>query len=134
MIINADITIYNRKTNKETHFDEWKRTVIKGVHYFVDNKVTVGEKGLFSADVHKIRIPGDIESANQYLPASEYLQVEDREKYWTIRNDDIVVRGVCNIDIEKPADLKAQGIEYCKIVSWSDNRRGMTPHWRIGGE
>lgn len=134
MIANADITIYNRKTNKETRLDEWKRTVIKGVHYFVDNKVTVGEKGMFSADVHKIRIPEEVEVADKYLSPDKYLTVEDRTQYWTLRNDDIVVRGVCNIDIEKPADLKAQGIEYCKIVSWSDNRRGMTPHWRIGGE
>ena len=73
MITNANITIYNRKTNKETRLDEWKRTVIEGVHYFVENKVTVGEKGLFSADIHKIRIPETVpshlfESVMWYFP------------------------------------------------------------------
>ena len=57
MLTNADITIYNRKFDKKTGFDLWNRTVIRDVHVYVDHKVSVGDTGLNSADVYKIRIP-----------------------------------------------------------------------------
>lgn len=133
MIANADITIYNRRYDKTTRLDTWHRTIIKGVHFYVDNKVSVGDGGLNSADVYKIRIPEDAECAKSYIPEEEYENV-DEAFYWTLREDDLVVHGVCDIDIQKPADLKALSKRYCKITSWSDNRFGGLPHWRIGGE
>lgn len=134
MITNADITIYNRKYNKETRLDEWHRTVICGVHFYVDNKVAVRESGLKSADVFKIRIPEDAECEKLYLSENEYVNAEDTSNSWTLQKDDYVVRGICEAEIEKPADLKEVHMQYCKITSWSDNRFGGQPHWRIGGE
>ena len=43
MLTNADITIYNHIYDKATRLDEWRRTVIHGVHFYVDNKVSVGD-------------------------------------------------------------------------------------------
>ena len=76
MLTNADITIYNHIYDKATRLDEWRRTVIHGVHFYVDNKVSVGDS----------------------------------------------------------ADLSKAHRQHCKITSWSDNRFGGLPHWRIGGE
>lgn len=134
MVTNADITIYNHKTNKNTRLDEWQRTVIRGVWFYVDHKVSVGDGGLNSADVYKIRIPEEAESSRLYVPEEEYFCREDVSGYWTLQEDDLVVCGVCDIEIEKPADLKERHIRYCKITSWSDNRFGGSPHWRVGGE
>lgn len=133
MLTNADITLYNHKTDKKTRLDEWHRTVFKGVHFYVDNKVSVGDKGLNSADSYKIRIPEDVDCEKAYIPENEFLSAEGVPDGWTLQEDDIIVRGICEIEIEKPADLKNQGVRYCKIVSWSDNRFGGLPHWRVGG-
>lgn len=133
MITNAHITIYNRKYNKETRLDSWHRTIIKGVYFYVDNKVSAGDGGLNSADVYKIRIPEDAKCAKTYISEDEYENA-DESFYWTLREDDLVVRGICDVDIQKPADLKTLRKRYCKITSWSDNRFGGLPHWRIGGE
>lgn len=133
MITNADITVYNCHYNKDTRLDDWHRTVIRGVHFYVDNKVSVGDGGVNSADVYKIRIPTDAEFDSEYIDPEEYAALNDPKGYWTICNDDIVVQGVCSIDIEKPADLKISRKRYCKVTSWSDNRFGSSPHWRIGG-
>lgn len=133
MITNADITIYNHKYDKNTRLDKWQKTVIRGVHFYVDNKVSVGDGGLNSADVYKIRIPEGAECSRVYVPEDEYYAAAVTSGYWTLQEDDIVVRGICNIDIEKPSDLKTQHVKYCKITSWSDNRFGSLPHWRIGG-
>lgn len=32
------------------------------------------------------------------------------------------------------ADLKDVRLRHCKVLSWSDNRFGGLPHWRIEGE
>lgn len=134
MITNADITIYNHKYNKNTRLDDWIRTVIRGVHFYEDNKVAVGDKGLNGAKLCKIRIPGDVECDRSYISDDEYFAAADVSQYWTLQDGDIVVRGVCNIEIEKPADLKSLHVKYYKINSWADNRFGGQPHWRIGGE
>lgn len=133
MITNADITIYNRKYNKETRLDDWQSTVIRGVHFYLDNHVSVGDGAINSADTCKIRIPANVENASDYLFGQIYADLADVGNHWTIRTDDIVVQGVCDAEIDKPSDLKLQGIQYYKITSWSDNRFGSLPHWRIGG-
>ena len=135
MITNADITIYNHYYDKETRLDKWHRTIIYGVHFYVDHKVSVGDNGLNSADVYKIRIPGDARCMDQYILEDDWTSRGcDILGCWTLQNDDLAVLGVCSVDIEKPADLKLMGKKYCKITSWSDNRFGGLPHRRIGGE
>lgn len=104
-----------------------------GVHVHVDHKTAVTDNGLKSAEVYKIRIPADIPEAGQYLPPDQFACCGGYG-YWTIQNDDQIVLGECQIEIERPADLKAVFQKHCKVTSWSDNRFGTTPHWRIGGE
>lgn len=133
MITNSDITVYNRISGDSTHYDTWNRTVLHGVHVHVDHKTAVTDNGLKSAEVYKIRIPADIPEAGQYLPPDQFACCGGYG-YWTIQNDDQIVLGECQIAIEKPADLKAVFQKHCKVTSWSDNRFGTTPHWRIGGE
>lgn len=134
MITNADITLFNHKLNKNTRLDDWQRTVIKGVSFYVDHKVAVGDKGLSSSDVYKIRIPEDAVCEKSYISSIGYLVEEDVSNYWTLQHGDIIVEGICEVDIKKPADLTEKGIKYCKITSYADRRFGGLPHWRIAGE
>ena len=134
MRTNATITVYNRQYDKKTRLDTWRRTVIRGVHIYVDHKTSVGEAGLVGAEVYKIRIPAEMENADQYLPPEEYARLSNPAGYWTIRNDDHIVLGECMQEIERPADLEVVWMKHCKILSWSDNRRKTTrPHWRVEG-
>ena len=133
MITNSDITVYNRISGDSTHYDTWNRTVLHGVHVHVDHKTAVTDNGLKSAEVYKIRIPADIPEAGQYLPPDQFACCGGYG-YWTIQNDDQIVLGESQIEIERPADLKVVFQKHCKVMSWSDNRFGTTPHWRIGGE
>lgn len=87
-----------------------------------------------SADVYKIRIPDNVGNADFYLPPEEYVALENPSDYWTIQNDDHIVLGVCDLKIDRPAELQAIRLRHCKVTSWSDNRFGGLPHWRIGGE
>ena len=132
MITNMDVTIYNRRYDEVSLLDVWGRTVLHGVHVYVDHKTAVSDNGLNCAEIYKIRIPADLPEADQYLPPDEYSCCA--AGHWTIRNGDYVVLGECHTDIEKPADLKRVFKRHCKVLSWSDNRFGGLPHWRIGGE
>ena len=135
MITNADITLYNHYYDKSTRLDKWKKTVIRGVHFYVDHKVSVGDNGLNSADIYKIRIPVDADIQGEYLSEDEWIaRGENVMGRWTLQSDDIVVLGECDMNIDRPAQLKEAGRRYCKVTSWSDNRFGGLPHWRIGGE
>lgn len=134
MITNATITIYNRKRGDKDTYDTWNRTVLRDVHVYIDHKTALTESGLKSADVYKIRIPEEVENADRYLPPEEYERAETSEEYWTIQNDDQIVIGECEMEIEKPSNLTAVSQRHCKVNSWSDNRFGSIPHWRVGGE
>lgn len=125
MITNADITIYNKNLELETKMDTWKRTVIRGVSFYSDIKVSLDSNGLATADIYKVRIPE--ECCDGYVPEDKYL---GEDGTWTVRNDDYIVLGESSLEIERPKDLKGT---HFRINSWSDNRRGSLPHIRIGG-
>ena len=132
MITNADITIYNREYVPDKRTDIWHRTVIRNAWFHTENKVQQTDSGLKSNDVCKIRIP-EGSPEKEYLDPESYAAAESKDGYWTIQEDDIVVKGECPYEIAKPADLKQLHKRYFKITSWSDNRFGGSPHWRIGG-
>jgi len=131
MITNADITVYNQKLNPETKLIEYKRTQIENVNWYSKQEVSVGDKGLNSADSYKIRIPEE-SPASTYVNEKEYSKLENVSGHWTLKNGDKIVRGLVDDDIAKGSDL-GKYAEVCTVVSYSDNRRGLLPHWRVGG-
>ena len=125
MITNADITIYNRLYDKVNRLDIWKRTIVEGVSFYKDTKIGINENGATTEDVCKIRIPEN--HCDGYVPPEGYTGADGT---WTINNDDYIVKGVSDQEITRPIELK----DAIRINSWSDNRRGLSPHLRIGGQ
>lgn len=132
MIVNADITLYNRRLDKTTRQYIYKRTVLCGVHWYTDQKVSVGDKGLNSADSIKIRIPM-VERKEVFLEPEEYAKKESVTGFLTASNGDVFVKGILEDEIAKESDLEKKGLLFGRILSHSDNRRGLEPHIRIGG-
>lgn len=127
MTTNADITIYNAWLNPSLNKKIYRRTVIRDVHWYTNQKTTVGEGGLRSADEYKIRIP--LESCDGYRPPDEYRN--DPDGHWTVENGDLFVRGILDLEICKASELARY--HPGQVLSWSDNRHGNQPHIRIGG-
>lgn len=136
MITNADLTIFNkRRIDKATGHPVYFRTQIKGVSFYTDQKVRITEEaGVISKDMYKVRIPETADTeGKQYIDAEAYKTLTDEKAagYWTIDNDDLFGKGLLS-DFEKESEfLKRQYTG--KVLSFSDNRRGGLPHWRIGG-
>lgn len=128
MRTNATVTVYNRKLNKASRLDEWHKTVIQDANFYIDTKVTVGDKILASANDVKIRIPTTTTLENNYIDEDAWTKTTDVTGKWTLQADDYVCKGE-GPDITSPKDLK----HGYKIISWSDNRDSTNPHWRVGG-
>ena len=127
MITNADITLYHVWLNPETRKKEYRRNIIRNIHWYTNQKTAVGDGGLRSADEYKIRIP--LESCEGYLPPAEYQ--ENPDGHWTVENGDLFVRGGLDLEIGKTSELARY--HPGQVLSWSDNRHGNQPHIRIGG-
>ena len=89
-------------------------------------------KGLNSADVIKIRVPTD-NRQEIFVEPAEYARLENPTGYWTAANGDLIAKGVIEDEITRDTELKSRGYLAGVILSHSDNRRGSSPHIRIGG-
>lgn len=134
MITNESLTIYNRKLDPETRQYVYRRTEIPNVHWYTDQKASLGDNGLISADLYKIRIPSGMQT-ERFVPADKYaaLPYGEEKSYWTVENGDLFVKGIVRDEITKESDLKNKHYVYGKVLSFSDNRKGGIPHIRIGG-
>jgi hypothetical protein len=136
MMTNADLTIFNKRgVDKDAARPIYFRTQITGVSFYTEQKTQITDQGgVVSADVYKIRIPESADTQGKtYIDADQYkiLPDEEAKNYWTINNDDLFGKGLLE-DFEKEAAFLKQ--QYTgKVLSFSDNRRGSLPHWRIGG-
>ena len=108
MIINAEVTIYNRKVNPDTRKVEYFGHV-SPCHYYCENKVITGDKGdggLKHADVFKIRIPA--EYLDGYVVPDEYakLPYSPEMTAWTVEKEDLFILGVYDLKINGIGDLQ----------------------------
>ena len=110
MLINSDCTIYSRKRNPLTGCDEWERQYVPECWWFVETKSSVTTEGLKSADILKARIY-DLEVS--------------------VKKDDVIIRGECNVNMETVKDLN--GWQYFKVTSANYNRFGSNPHIKVVG-
>ena len=115
MITNADITIYHETYNPETRLKEWEAAQYPGVNWYGKQAVSVGDTGLNTADSYIVRIP--------------------TEDNITVKNGDIVVKGLVADPITSPSQLTKK-YSCFTVTSVGDNRRGSRGmwHWRIEGK
>ena len=110
MLTNTDITIYNREYDSESGFDTWKRVYVPEAWWYKNEKASITTEGLKQADVYTIRIP---------------------DTSITLKKDDYIVRGNCDVVMETVKDL--DGLEKTKITSVNYNTFGGNPHIKAVG-
>lgn len=128
MITNADLTIFNRVPDRVGKRWVYRGHYIPAVSFYTDQKVNVGDSGVKSADIYKIRIPA--ENLDGYVSPAEFA---GEYSGWTVDNDDLFVLGEYSGDISGIEDLRKTHRPFGVVTSWSDNRRGGSPHIRMGG-
>ena len=110
MLINTDVTVYNRTYNSKSGLDTWNRVYVPEAWWYKNEKASITTEGLKSADVYTIRIP---------------------DVGVMLKKDDYVVRGDCGVEMETVKDL--EGFEKTRITSVNYNTFGDNPHIKAVG-
>ncbi len=129
------VTIFNKRLEKDTGFDVYVPTVIRGVSWFCEIASTVDDAGLKAANRFTIRIPLNADfSGKRYVPVNEYLAGNDTQDLFTLANGDIIVKGAVTESGLKPADLQTRFGEIVTILGVTDNHGARNaPHWKVVG-
>ncbi|MCB7306183.1 hypothetical protein NE683_12330 [Bariatricus massiliensis] len=134
------ITLYNclRASDNAKKTDVWYRKVIHNCYYkSLIDRVESG-KGLQMTNVYTVRIP----SSNNYRPYHQWilLDEQDREQFFTLKPDDIVIHGECKDEIGANHAISSAQLlnkykpESFRITAISDNTKAIAgKHYRLGG-
>jgi len=136
MHTNTDITIYNKYFDKETRTDKYQRTVIQDVFWEERKAYNRLKSGLESADKVLVLIPFTNIPNRQYLTPKEFRKVGSKENYFTLAEEDKIVRGEIYFEIEgKLSDLDKK-YEAFTITSVDTHDYGSyyMRHWEVGAK
>lgn len=127
---DTDVTIYNYRYDSVTKTESWKRTQIEGVSWYGGQKISVGDKGLNSADAYVIRIP--LNKTGGFLLPEKYDALDN---HWTLQAGDIIVKGLLDQEITKKVELSSVSQKFV-VTGFSDNRRGipLLQHIKVDGK
>lgn len=130
MMTNADITVYNRQFDKEQDKYIYLRTYLKGVNWQDSKGIRIAESGVVSDDRTRIFIPLDVDAEDkQYKKPKTYKRMDDKSLFYTLDNEDIVVKGIIDFDLtgkpgENVSSLQAKYDDVMVITKVIDNRYG----------
>lgn len=136
MITNSKITIFNRRL-VGNHGEILIPTVINDATWFYGRR---SSRGQFSdnEDSYSVRIPfGADTSGKQYIEPWEWKDLQDDQVsgFWTIQNNDIVVRGEMSEIVTDQSEIMKVTDDCFLVNTFSNNTiRGsdVVKHWRLG--
>lgn len=133
MLINTDITVFNSYTYEEDN-TLYSSVVIHDVNWQSEEKVTVSDKGLISADEIKIYIPVTSLNGIEYVPRKTYNSLKNKTGYFTLKEGDKIVKGEYTGTINTIKDFNKLD-NVATIISVADNRYGSISmqHFEVGG-
>lgn len=135
MFNNYDITLFN--LYDENGEQRYKRTYIRGVDWQSKQSVTVGDKGLLSADSIKIFIPYDADMDGGEFLKPKAFNRSNKSNYFTFKEGDIIVKGIIDFEL---TGVKPNTVKYLKefyddvatIISVIDCE--VTGNWEVGAK
>ena len=132
MIVNSDITVFNKRYDRAERTERFYGTQIRGT--------SSGSKELSKSDAYTIRIPADADtSGKKYADQKAYSELDDTvfSGYWTLQPGAIIVQGLVDLETATETELRQSYPEVIFVRNFTDNRsRGSSSmkHWRVGGE
>lgn len=133
VLTNASLTIFNRFPDGQSRKFVYIPHYIPNVWFHTDQKVSVGDGGLKSADVYKIRIP--YSECGDWIPPNDFAELANPEGKWTVQNGDFFLVGAWSGEkISGIEEIKKEfSGEVGRVLSHSENFFGSSKHIRIGG-
>lgn len=140
MIANSNITLYNAYYDKSEECTKYKKTYITDVNWQDEQKVTVGDKGIKSADVISIFIPFMANSQDKnYIKPKAYKQLDSMDTVFTFQAQDRIVKGLIDFEVDGSSghtikDLENKYDDVVTILSIITEDYGNINmnHWNVG--
>lgn len=140
----ANMTLFNSIYNPETERTEYIRTYLYDIEWQGEQAVTVGDKGLLSADKITCFIPFTVNTKDKkYISPGEFnkLDIKEANKFYTLKKGDFIVKDVVDFELssyERGKQFKDLERLYTvgTIVSVITNDFGSEylQHWEVGAK
>lgn len=140
----ANMTLFNSIYNPETERTEYIRTYLYDIDWQGEQAVTVGDKGLLSADKITCFIPFTVNTKDKkYISPGEFkkLDIEVAKKFYTLKKGDFIVKDIVDFELsshERGKQFKDLERLYTvgTIVSVIKNDFGSEylQHWEVGAK
>lgn len=136
MIINADITLYNKYYDRELGRDAYLRSYLYDVNWQGARAVTVGDKGILTADFTEVFIRRDVVTDKIYLKPKDWANQANKDHYFTLNAGDVIVKGIIDYEIATAStkELVNSYDDVLTIISVVDLTDTAIPHWEIGAK
>lgn len=112
MMYSHTVTLYNKY--REGREVKYHRTVLQGVHYESGQGVRLGDLSVKTENDKSVQIPKAL--MNNYVTPLAFDALESKDGKWTLRAEDILVKGEVNNEIIELADLKVDDVGTVKEV------------------
>ncbi len=138
MRTNANLTLFNKYIDPATRSEKYQRTQIIAVAWENRKAANVlASGGSISANQATVYIP--VQRGERYISDTEWQALESKTGFWTLQEEDVVVRGLVNDEITDSftiSDLKAKYPNVLSITSIDTMDLGSISlsHWQIGAK
>lgn len=129
-MFNDTVTVYNKY--RENGVEKWQSTVLYGVFWNEVKGAVMRRTGVASAGSVQIIIPRSVSADKEYMSPMAWESLADKCEYFTLKPEDVVVRGAITYDITRSsAELKAY--DGCHVIISVDNKEfgGSMAHWEV---
>ena len=121
-IYNETITILNklRRDDAGGHTDLWYKTVLHDVAWYTASARSAGGSAVYIGTYITILVPFH----DTYLPYIEWKKKADREKFFTVSNNDYIVKGLVTEEVNADnivATMKKYGEDVCLVKHHNEN-------------
>lgn len=130
MIGNTDITVYNRYYDKENRADKWQKTVLRNVFFDETKGANRLAGGLVADDKILVMIPFNASKNRVFKQGIYFKDMVEVGNYFTLREGDKIVKGVCEEDIDDVTD----DIFVISSVDTHDFGSKHMRHWEVSAK
>lgn len=123
-IYNETVTILNkvRRSDAGGQKDLWYKTILNNVAWYTDSARSAGGSAVYIGSYITILVPFN----DKYLPYMEWKKLSNREKFFSISNNDYVVKGIVTEDISADnivSVMQKYGEDVCLVKHHNENHR-----------
>lgn len=102
--------------------DEYNKQVVNNVFYHVEKIIAKEDSGEKYNYAHNVIFSA--EAIKKYLSKYEYKLLENKDNYFTLKENDIIVLGKYDKDISGLSDIQKSDVDYFLIKTISENKYG----------